>query len=187
MGACKRCGKKGLFLKLSAIGLCTDCQQRYDIEIPRENEIIKESLKIVQSSPNLNTKISRCELIIDTLKKMKNFGGDFDVIHDIGCDTGVDEMLSMYEDLYQILSKMKNNIETVILECIDQNGPSSKQSFIDYYNSDNTKYIRDETDDDLIFDISKTLPDILIEMEGHLDIKKNKTGSKYLYTFFGKE
>lgn len=187
MGACKRCGKKGLFLKLSAIGLCTDCQQRYNIEIPRENEIIKESLKIVQSSPNLNTKISRCELIIDTLRKMKDFGGDFDVIHDIGCDTSVDEMLSIYDNLCQILNKIVNNVKTVVFECIDSNGPSSKQNFIDYYNSDKAKYIRNETNDDIIFDISKSLPEILVEMEEHLDIKKKKVGNKYLYNFFGKE
>lgn len=70
MGLCKYCHNKGFFLSVNEHGLCKKCALVLQMQIERGIQIIKESESIINKSNNLDTRISRCNLIITHLKSM---------------------------------------------------------------------------------------------------------------------
>ena len=64
MATCKDCGQSGFFLRIVINGLCVECSARFNLEVPRLVQIINESAKIVEKTKNLETAISRCDVII---------------------------------------------------------------------------------------------------------------------------
>ncbi|EIJ79175.1 hypothetical protein PB1_16499 [Bacillus methanolicus PB1] len=63
MAQCKFCGKKGIFLTVSKAGLCNKCHNPVMFSIERHVEIINESLTLVETSKNFNTKMNRLDLV----------------------------------------------------------------------------------------------------------------------------
>jgi len=70
MAKCKYCGRSGLFLKITSKGLCNSCNPIVTMDIMRSINILNDSLKIVEASKKLDTKLSRCDLIIKITSAM---------------------------------------------------------------------------------------------------------------------
>ncbi len=65
MAICKLCGVKGFFLKLSSEGLCQRCSIVCSSTVADSVRIINDSLGIIKSSKNLDTILSRIDLVRD--------------------------------------------------------------------------------------------------------------------------
>lgn len=65
MAECKMCGRKGLFLLVSANGLCKSCESIVVMDVQQRGRIINDSMKLVAESKNMKTRLSRCDLLIE--------------------------------------------------------------------------------------------------------------------------
>lgn len=65
MAECKMCGRKGLFLSVSANGLCKSCEPIVVMDVQQRGRIINDSRKLVAESKNMKTRLSRCDLLIE--------------------------------------------------------------------------------------------------------------------------
>jgi hypothetical protein len=59
------CGRKGLFLWVSANGLCNSCEQIVVMDVVQRGRIINNCMKLVAESKNMKTRLSRCDLLIE--------------------------------------------------------------------------------------------------------------------------
>lgn len=65
MAKCKMCGRSGIFLKLTRNKVCDTCNRILIMDVPNRMRIINDSVKIVETSANVDTIASRFDLIID--------------------------------------------------------------------------------------------------------------------------
>lgn len=70
---CKYCGRSGWFLKLSNDGLCDPCTAAHVPVIVRGFEVMKESMELVRDSKNIDTRISRCGVILDNAERLLKY------------------------------------------------------------------------------------------------------------------
>ncbi|MFQ5715270.1 MAG: hypothetical protein ACE5GU_14680 [Candidatus Scalinduaceae bacterium] len=68
MATCKYCEKSSWFLRLTSDGLCESCDRILGLQVRRAVQIITESDEIIGKSKKLETKLSRLELIENTVK-----------------------------------------------------------------------------------------------------------------------
>jgi hypothetical protein len=68
MGQCKYCGKNGFFLSVDKDGLCRNCAPALLLRVQQSIRIIIESEDIINRSKNIDTRISRCDIILEHLK-----------------------------------------------------------------------------------------------------------------------
>lgn len=87
MGQCMYCERKGFFLAVNKHNLCTKCAPAVDQMVKRHIQIIKESEKLVNTSKNYDTRISRCDDVIRNVEHLNEFkikgykiNADLDVI-----------------------------------------------------------------------------------------------------------
>ena len=73
MPQCKLCGKKGIFLSLSNNGLCKECDPILVLEVTQKARIIQDCLRIIDESKNMETKLSRCDLLLEHAKELLKY------------------------------------------------------------------------------------------------------------------
>jgi hypothetical protein len=73
MAQCKWCGRWGLFLSVSDDGLCKTCDSVVSIEVGSRARVIKESIDLVSKGKTLETRLSRCDLIVEQAKALQRF------------------------------------------------------------------------------------------------------------------
>lgn len=71
MAQCNYCNKKGLFLRVSDLGLCSYCEGPVKLAINRHIEIIQESAELVDNSKVFNTRMGRLDTIIQNLNVLQ--------------------------------------------------------------------------------------------------------------------
>lgn len=64
MSQCKWCNKSGFFVFVNNDGLCKKCNHLVFFEVVQRTKIINESTKIIRESKNIDTKLSRCQVIL---------------------------------------------------------------------------------------------------------------------------
>ena len=64
MATCKLCKRSGIFFKVNSEGLCENCYPTFLLSVESLLRIINESIKIIDESKNLKTRIKRCEIIV---------------------------------------------------------------------------------------------------------------------------
>ncbi|PIC71376.1 hypothetical protein CSV77_04930 [Sporosarcina sp. P16b] len=67
MAQCNYCNKKGIFLRVSEMGLCPNCDGPVKLCINRHIEIIQESAELVDNSKVFNTRLGRVDTIVNNL------------------------------------------------------------------------------------------------------------------------
>jgi hypothetical protein len=72
MPTCKYCGKSGFFLSVNKDGLCNQCLNIVVPVVQNDLRIINDSVKIINKSKNLKTRLSRCDVIIETAERLLN-------------------------------------------------------------------------------------------------------------------
>ena len=70
MAQCRWCGRSGPHLSITEQGVCRACYPIVGMDIVQRTRIIEESNAIVYKSKKLETRISRCELIIEHAKAL---------------------------------------------------------------------------------------------------------------------
>lgn len=73
MSQCKWCGTKGLFLKLSANGLCETCEPGVIATIKMHLHVINDCAKIVEESEKLKTRLSSCDTLLGKARSLLNY------------------------------------------------------------------------------------------------------------------
>ena len=73
MGECKLCGNKGIFLRISANGLCRECDVKVVFEIQQKGRIVNDCIRLVNESKNLDTRMSRLDLMIKHLAAIEEY------------------------------------------------------------------------------------------------------------------
>lgn len=64
MATCARCERSGFFLALNSSKLCTSCAQWLDYHATNLARIVRESVEIINTSKNLETRLSRCDTLL---------------------------------------------------------------------------------------------------------------------------
>jgi len=64
MARCKFCGRSGIFLSVNQYGLCNNCATSISYEINSTLRVIQESIELVKTSKNLETRLSRADLVM---------------------------------------------------------------------------------------------------------------------------
>lgn len=70
MGKCKYCGKSGFFLNVGNDGLCVGCRPLVLSCVQNDLRLIQESLEIILRSKNLDTKLSRCDFVVEVAQRL---------------------------------------------------------------------------------------------------------------------
>lgn len=73
MAQCKLCSRSGWLLSISQHHLCKTCEPYVQLDLQQRVRIIQDSLGIVKSSRNLDTKLSRIQVAIDHLRALQNY------------------------------------------------------------------------------------------------------------------
>lgn len=71
MAQCKYCGRKGFFLSVSSQGLCGDCVLFVKMDVDNRVRIINDSIEIIHKSTNLDTRLSRCDLLLEQAQALQ--------------------------------------------------------------------------------------------------------------------
>lgn len=73
MAQCMHCGKKGFFLIVDKNKLCNNCAPIVKQMIDRHLQIIDESEYLILTSKKFETKISRADVILDNIYRLKDY------------------------------------------------------------------------------------------------------------------
>ena len=73
MAQCKWCDRSGWFLSLSTNALCQHCEPSFQLDVRQRGRIIQDSQDIIESSRNLETKLSRIQLLLDQLTALQKY------------------------------------------------------------------------------------------------------------------
>lgn len=73
MAQCKLCGKKGIFLSISSNGLCNNCDPILVLEVTQKARIIQDCMRIIDDSKKMETRLSRCDLLLDHAKQLLKY------------------------------------------------------------------------------------------------------------------
>ena len=73
MAQCKWCGKSGFLLPINKNGICFNCEKFISMDIQNQIRILNDSLKIVKETKNINTLISRLDLIIQHSEELVKY------------------------------------------------------------------------------------------------------------------
>ncbi|MBU0518192.1 hypothetical protein KKA00_05440 [bacterium] len=65
MGKCKLCNRSGIFLSITSNGLCKKCDPVFYLDFKQRARIINESMNLVEDSKKLETRINRCQDIVE--------------------------------------------------------------------------------------------------------------------------
>jgi len=70
MAQCKFCDRSGFLLSVNQYGLCNNCATVISFEINSKLRVIQESIDLVKTSKNLDTRLSRADLVIQLASKI---------------------------------------------------------------------------------------------------------------------
>lgn len=70
---CLHCLQRFPESKLSTRGLCEKCDVSFQPYLARCVEIIQESINLIETSPSVQTKVSRCEVIIQQCESLREY------------------------------------------------------------------------------------------------------------------
>lgn len=73
MAQCKLCDRSGWFLSLGNNSLCQHCEPFFQLDVRQRGRIIQESQDIIEQSRNLDTKLSRIQLLLDHLRALQKY------------------------------------------------------------------------------------------------------------------
>lgn len=73
MAQCKWCGRSGWFLFVDQMGLCSNCLPIVAMDIKQRGRIINDSLKLVRESKKIDTRLTRCDLIVQHASALTNY------------------------------------------------------------------------------------------------------------------
>jgi len=73
MAQCKWCGKSGFLFSVNKNGICPNCENFINIDIQNRIRILFDSLKLVKDTKNIDTFISRLDLIIQHSKELMKY------------------------------------------------------------------------------------------------------------------
>ena len=73
MATCCLCNKSGWFMKTSADGLCEVCEATLEMDIEQHGRIITESVKLINTSANLSTRLSRIGVAINSCQALRRY------------------------------------------------------------------------------------------------------------------
>jgi len=107
MSECKLCGKKGLFVSVNSFGLCSNCAPRVAIDVQQRVRIIIDCLRLISESKNLETRISRCDILIQHATALKQY-------EDKGISTLENNILPS-----KLIERYSNTKDTLILEALN--------------------------------------------------------------------
>lgn len=65
MAKCKWCDRSGWFLRLNSVGLCNNCSPLVKFDVQQRLKILNDSINIVNESKNLDTRLSRLDLLLE--------------------------------------------------------------------------------------------------------------------------
>ena len=65
MAKCKWCDRSGWFLRLNSVGLCNNCSPLVNFDVQQRLRILNDSINIVNESKNLDTRLSRLDLLLE--------------------------------------------------------------------------------------------------------------------------
>lgn len=95
MAKCKYCGRGGLFLSLNQYGLCNNCATAISIEVNSKLRVIQESISLVKESKKLDTRLSRCDLVIKLASEIEE---KFESKGITVMDPSAIELMKLYKD-----------------------------------------------------------------------------------------
>lgn len=73
MGQCRYCGRSGWLLTVDSVGLCAHCRPAYTLAVSERTRVIEESQSLVLASAKLDTRLSRCDVIMDQARGLLDY------------------------------------------------------------------------------------------------------------------
>lgn len=73
MGQCKMCGRKGLFLSITANGLCKYCDTVVTMDVMNRGRVINDCMSLVAESKNMKTRLSRCDILLEHAQALQKY------------------------------------------------------------------------------------------------------------------
>lgn len=154
MAKCKRCGKKGLFLKVNFNGLCKDCERVTILE----NQEIQIKKSIENLSAELNDKDRLYQSISEKAKEdaLKNITDEIDKKNDElkECSQNVDKLNQELENIKNELEKSQNtlNLNNRKVQKLKTTYKSMQYAIDKFFNTDNlnedtVKELKDESNE----------------------------------------
>ncbi len=67
------CGRSGWLLAVDSVGLCSQCRPAYTLTLSQRSSVIEESHELVEASTKLDTRLSRCDVIIDQAQGLLDY------------------------------------------------------------------------------------------------------------------
>ena len=73
MAKCKSCDNKGLFLKVSKVGLCKDCDSKVTADITSHSNVIYEEMHVFERAVEKDEKLVALDKILASAKHLLDY------------------------------------------------------------------------------------------------------------------
>lgn len=176
MATCPLCGRKGLFLRTGKHGLCEKCEYEMSSLMIQRVPILDESTKIINSTNNFETALSRIDFQLQVLEEIKNFSCDkIDPFALMGLGWNLAYLYDSAVDLSNRAHDFMDTIFQLIQAHIEKNGPSPLKDFVKIFEERPDVWIDQ-------YDIEKSIRSILENHSKNYSISREKRGNKYYYS-----
>ncbi|NLI56349.1 hypothetical protein GX420_05175 [bacterium] len=127
MPECKWCGKRGVFLSVNSAGLCMNCASLISFNVKETVRIVNDSLEIIKNSKKIDTRLSRCDLIIEKVKDLLKYENKDIKTIDPKPSVFIEKIYSMkdqiiFEEINNMINELmkKDNLEISIKSKINE-------------------------------------------------------------------
>ncbi len=119
MPECKWCGKKSIFLSINSDGLCSTCANLISFDVKQNLKIISDSLNLIKNSKNIDTKLSRCDLIMEKARSLKKYENKNIKTIDPSPSVLIEQIYNLkdqiiFEQINNMINELKNKDEITL-------------------------------------------------------------------------
>lgn len=119
MPECKWCGKKSIFLSINSDGLCSTCANSISFDVKQNLKIISDSLNLIKNSKNIDTKLSRCDLIMEKARSLKKYENKNIKTIDPSPSVLIEQIYNLkdqiiFEQINNMINELKNKDEITL-------------------------------------------------------------------------
>lgn len=172
MATCPYCNKSSWFLSLTKDGVCKDCLPIVALNVSSLANVITSSEEVIESSKNISTKLSRCQVILKRLEDLAPY--ESKGITTISPPPSA--LIQIYKKKYDqiILDEIKDKLEEAEQKSQVATSYKTKEAFYQKVISKIYELKGDLTDKSLLdnFELKTKIAINRIKLEGFVDEAK---------------
>lgn len=160
MSQCKYCGRAGLFLRVSNLGLCPNCHSFVTMNMTTLIKQINESVALMKKTKNPETFVSRLDFLIDNYQKLTKYERMGIVVNEVRPSLTLNEITTGRDDvIVEFLEDALVDLKVKLLSLKTEKAKNNQvQKFKDTVESFIPRLGKKDSLDDLLNQVNSLFP-----------------------------